>query len=150
MPRGENLGDWSDEHQSFTFNSKYNLAKFTPLIKKHFEEGGLDHAGVLAGVCGVSQATIWNWLNPKHPDFKILFRSCVDTYKYLAVQKTDQWHRESASGARKDANARTLNRRADRILGLTERTEQKVTHSVQNMDEVNAKLEQIEAEIEND
>jgi hypothetical protein len=151
MAQGDNFAEWSDEHQTYTFHSKYNFEKFKPIIEQHFKDGGLNSSHVLAGLCHVSYQTILDWLNPAHKNFREDFKQLVESSVGFAAVITDQWHRESANGTRKEANARTLNRRAERILGLTEKTQQVITHKTsKSLEELDGEIEQVSSQIDNE
>lgn len=142
---------YDEELGGYIFNSKYNFPVFEKAIIKHFKDGGLAHDAVIAGVCEVSQQTIMRWRQPNHEDFKYELDALINEYQPQASSVTDKWHRESARGDRRDANATLLNRRAEKLLGLGETitTVQKITHSYDTVEDYDEAIDKIKEEQDN-
>ena len=142
---------YDEETGGYIFKSKYNFPVFEKAIIKHFKDGGLSNNAVLAGVCHVSRTTMMNWRKHDGEHFKPELDALIDEYQYQASSVTDKWHRESARGDRKDANAHILNRRAERLLGLGETitTVQKITHSYDTVEDYDEAIDKIKEEQDN-
>lgn len=142
--------EYDEETDGFIFHSKYNIDKFTRKLIAHFNDGGLAHDAVIAGVCEVSQQSIMRWRDPNSPHFKEAFARVINEYQFIAAAVTDTWHRESARGDRKDANASVLNRRAERLFDLTETKDIRQTNEIhfESLEEIDAEIERVREEQE--
>ncbi len=143
---------YDEDMGGYIFDSKYNFLVIKKEIIKHFKDGGLSHPAVLAGLCGVSRNTMTNWRNPNSKYFKYELDALIKEHQTKAATVTDKWHRESARGDRKDANAHTLNRRAEKLLDLGETKkiiqEQKITlRTIEEIDEERQRIQE-ECEVE--
>ena len=139
---------YDEELDSYIFNSKYNFIVIERAIIKHFKDGGLSHPAVLAGVCEVSRATMMRWRDRNSEYFKHELDALIREAQCLAVAVTDQWHRESARGDRKDANSHTLNRRAEKMLdmGETKKIFQEQSITLRGLDEIQLAIDEAEQE----
>lgn len=148
----ENDAEWDDELDGWVFygKKKYNFERIKHKLECHFEDGGSYHMGVIAGVLGVTRATIYRWKDPNHNQYKPDFACLLDQLKEVGLSVTDKWHRENASGRLKDANSQTLNRRAANMLEMSEKIETTET-KLKNMDEneLDEKLKEVEEMIAN-
>ena len=142
--------EYNDDLQGFISGGKYNFLTMKPKLMAHFEDGGSASNRVLAGVLRVSNATISEWRNPNSRYYKRNLHALVDELSHVATAKTDQWHRESASGRLKDANAQTLNRRAEKFLGMNEVQEVKHQHTYNSTEEIDAEIAKLHEEQENE
>lgn len=141
---------YDEDLEDYIFDTKYNFPVIKKKIIHHFKDGGLSHPAVLAGICEVSRATMMRWRDRNSVYFKPELDSLIKEYKAQAASVTDKWHRESARGDRKDANAHTLNRRAEKLFDMGETKkiiqEQKIT--LRTIEEIDEEMERIEGECE--
>ncbi len=110
-------GVWDEELECWISKTKCNVDKFSEAIKNHFKHGGLYRNTVLANICGVTEASIRNWTNPKSRHYKKDFHQLVTFYRTAAAKFTDDLHVSAAAGIIQ-TNDRILNRRAEDILQL--------------------------------
>ncbi len=141
---------YDETKEGFISTSKYKFHLIKPQLIAHFEDGGSKSTRVLAGVLRVSNATVSEWLNPNSSYYKREFHGLVDELSHIATAKTDQWHRESASGRLKDANAQTLNRRAEKFLGMAETQEVTHKHIYKSTEEIDAEIAKVKEEQEHE
>lgn len=137
-----------DGNGKWIFNSKYDEKNMKTRLKNHFEDGGQAINSVLAGVCGVSKQTIGRWRDPDSLYYKSAFDKWIQEHECKASALTDKWHRQSARGDLKDANAHTLNRRAEKLAGMgeTKKIIQEQAITFRDLDEIQAAIEQAEEE----
>ena len=140
--RPKYMAIWDEELGDFINNNKYDFESFCPLLKKHFEEGGSASRRVLAGLCRVSQGTMTRWLTRHSHYYKEELAEFISEYREIGSLITDQWHRESASGERKDANSSTLNRRAEKMLDMV--PEAKLVQEFTNVEQVEAEIKRVQ------
>ncbi|MCP4472980.1 MAG: hypothetical protein GY821_00100 [Gammaproteobacteria bacterium] len=138
-------GVWCESHQVFVTERKYDLAIFKPLLMQHFQEGGWPSVPIMAGVCGVSDDMFRLWLDRESKYYKPALDEFIAHSKTASYVVLDKWHRESASGARKEANASTLNRRMERILNAdsTRREEKETEFTGMTIEELDEKIEYV-------
>ncbi len=138
---------YDDSRGEWVFPSSYNFKKIEKKLTAHFADGGLAKNIVIAGLIGVSDATVYNWKNPKSAYYKEEFHKLLDRLKPKAYEKTDKKHRDLSFGRLKNGNASALNRRVSHLLGMVEKIETRQEIKIepeQNIDEMNAEISEID------